>query len=346
MQSDRRRFPPDLAAIVALTVATGCFALLPVLRETPVRILLGLAFTFFAPGYALLAAGFPRGSARREAADPAVTADDADPAGRRTLTWAERLALSIATSALLAPLVGIGLTIASIGVELLPIVVALSLVTLAATAVAARRRAGLPPDARPSLRESDGLAARRCDSDDADARGDRLLDVALVALVLLAVGGVGYTAVAPADDGGYTELAVLTEDESGALVAEDYPETVEVGETRNLTLRLRNHEGTPVEYAVVVQAQYPAASDTTAASDRNASESGTGIVRIEERVELGRFTTRLPANRTWTRSHSVSFPRPGDRVRLVYLLYEDAVPTDPRIRNADEDVHLWLTVTE
>lgn len=338
--------PADLAAIVALTVLAGCFALAPVLRATPLRVPLGLAFVFLAPGYAVVAAVFPRGSDRNRQADSPPVEDGADPQGRRTITGAERLALSVASSALLASLVGVGLTFASVDVALLPIVVALSLLTVAATALAAYRRAKLPPSKRLSIDVSlagrDGLPLLR----HSDSRGDRLLDAALIALVLLAVVGVGYAALGPGASDGYTELAVLTENESGALVADDYPETVAVGEQRNLTLAVDNHEETAIEYTAVAQLQYVAAVNGTGGDDGpNATRSAADVVRVEERVELDRYSHRLPADDRWTRPHSIAAPRSGERVRLVYLLYRGDVPASPTIENAEKEVHLWLEVT-
>jgi len=54
-----RQLPADLAAVVVLVVATNVAALAPVIRETPLRVPLGLAFVLFVPGYAFIAALFP-----------------------------------------------------------------------------------------------------------------------------------------------------------------------------------------------------------------------------------------------------------------------------------------------
>ena len=63
----------DLAAVVALTVAMLAAVSLPGVRETPLRIVLGVPFTLFAPGYAIVAALFPEAEdSRSEAGDGGV----------------------------------------------------------------------------------------------------------------------------------------------------------------------------------------------------------------------------------------------------------------------------------
>ena len=54
-----RTLPADLAAVLALVLLTNAAVLAPLIRETPLRIPLGLAFVLFVPGYAFIAALFP-----------------------------------------------------------------------------------------------------------------------------------------------------------------------------------------------------------------------------------------------------------------------------------------------
>ena len=72
-----RRLPADLAAVVAVVVLSDLAALLPVVRETPLRVVFGLPLVLFVPGYAFVAALFP------EAGEPPGVAG-VDDGGSRT----------------------------------------------------------------------------------------------------------------------------------------------------------------------------------------------------------------------------------------------------------------------
>ena len=54
-----RRLPADLAAILVLSGLTVATVFIPGLNETPLRVLFGLVFVLFLPGYAFIAALFP-----------------------------------------------------------------------------------------------------------------------------------------------------------------------------------------------------------------------------------------------------------------------------------------------
>ena len=54
-----REFPPDLTVCVLVTVLTVLAATVPIVRETPLRVVLGLPFVLFVPGYVFVAALFP-----------------------------------------------------------------------------------------------------------------------------------------------------------------------------------------------------------------------------------------------------------------------------------------------
>ena len=87
------------------------------------RLLLGLAFVLFVPGYTLQAALFPR-------------QDDLD--------GPERLALSFGLSIAVIPPIALVLDKLPWGIRLWPIVISLALFTLACSAVAVYRRQRLP----------------------------------------------------------------------------------------------------------------------------------------------------------------------------------------------------------
>ncbi len=105
-----KHFPKDLALVILLTHLCIPFALIPPLNEiSPIRIILGLPLVLFLPGYALIAALFPR-------------KDDLDAI--------ERIALSFGLSIAITPLLGLALNYTAFGIRLSPILIVLSVFTI------------------------------------------------------------------------------------------------------------------------------------------------------------------------------------------------------------------------
>lgn len=180
------------------------------------RIVLGVPFVLFFPGYALMAALFP---------------------ARNRLSAVERLAYSLALSAALVMLLGLLLNYAW-SISLYPILISLESVTFVTLSIAWLRRRNLPEDERGSFRwpwHWDKLAAM-----------DKLLAVLLV-LALLGVGWIaGYVAVKNIQP--YTEFYLL----GAGGKAENYPQKLGVGQEGQLTLVLANHERNAVAYTIKI----------------------------------------------------------------------------------------------
>ena len=54
-----RNLPADLAAVLAVVALTNLAVFLPVVNDSPIRVVVGLVFVLFVPGYAFIAALFP-----------------------------------------------------------------------------------------------------------------------------------------------------------------------------------------------------------------------------------------------------------------------------------------------
>jgi uncharacterized membrane protein len=323
-----RRLPADLAAVVGLTLLAVTVVFLPVVRETPVRIVFGLPFVLFAPGYALIAALFPE----RGTEPPEEAEGDVDGDGERSgITGLERVALSFGVSIAVVPLVGLVLNFTPFGIRLVPVVVSLTGFVLGLTAVAMRRRAALPAEERLTVPWRAWIAAGRRELFEPESRTDAALNVLLVISLVVAVSSVGYAVAVPKQGESFSEFYLLTESESGELVADDYPTEFVAGESRSLVVGIDNQEHQTVEYTVVVEL------------NRVAVENNSTRVLDEERLRT--FETRLSHNETWQRTHSVTPELTGDRLRLTYLLYQGSPPSDPTTENAYRNLHLWVNVT-
>lgn len=164
-----------------------------------------------------------------------------------------------------------------------------------------------------------------------NGRRSAALNALLVVTVLLAVAGIGYTAAVSEGNHRYTEFYLLTENESGDLVAQDYPESIEADRSSDFHVGIENHGGDETRYSVVVKLQ------------RMFVENETPEV-LEEEV-VGSESVNVAENRQEIRSVGVTPEMRGSQMRLVFLLYRGDPPDQPSVSNAYHENHLWLNVT-
>ena len=118
----------DLALVILFTFLCILFVVIPPLNEiSPIRIIFGLPLVLFLPGYSLIAALFPR-------------KDDLD--------GIERIALSFGLSIAITPLLGLALNYTPFGIRLSPVLIVLSVFTIALAIGAYIRRAMIPEEDR------------------------------------------------------------------------------------------------------------------------------------------------------------------------------------------------------
>lgn len=328
-----RQLPADLAAILAFVVATNLAVFLPMIRETPLRIVVGLPFVLFVPGYTLITALFPEaGESPREDTDPAEGSEAPDTTSDRGIDGIERVALSFGLSIAIVPLIGLVLNFTPWGIRLAPIMIATSGFTVISIAVAARRRWELPPDEQFRVPYREWYAAVRSELFEPETRTDTILNILLIVSIVLAVGSVGYAVAVPKQGEQFTEFYLLTENETGALVADNYPTEFRPGEERALIIGIGNHQHESVNYTVIAEIQRVDVVDNE--------------TQIRETRELRRFQPTVAHNETWRRNHTVAPELTGERLRLQYLLYRGPPPTPLNRSGAYREVHLWVNVTE
>jgi uncharacterized membrane protein len=305
--------PVDLRVVVVALGLAWVVTLGPVVRDSPVRVAVGLVLTLFVPGYAVVAALYPEASTVEGGLD-----------------GLERLVFAVGASVVVVPLVGLVLNFTPWGVRPVPVLVGLSLVSGVATVVATRRRRRLSPDRRLDV-DPTAWWGQHTDHEPADdSRTGTVLSVLFVASLLLAAGAVGYAVVSPPTDETYSELSLRTTAEDGSLVAEGYPTRFHRGESRSLVVGVDNHEGERVEYTVVVVLQ------------RVTIENGS--IQVADSRELDRFGRSVEAGGTWLRQTSLRPTMQGHNLRLGVLLYRDDVPAEPTLATAYRETHLWVTV--
>ena len=186
------------------------------------RIILGLPFLLFFPGYILIAALFPR---------------------KGDLGGVERIALSFGLSIALVPLIGLILNYTPWGIRLYPILISLTVFVLAMSGVAWHRRKELAEHERFGVSFKIGFPSWRGQS-----LADRVLSVFLVLAIAGAIGVLGYVIATPKIGERFTEFYILGPQGK----AENYPKELKVGEEGKVILGIVNHEQERMSYQVEV----------------------------------------------------------------------------------------------
>ncbi|MFC6725448.1 DUF1616 domain-containing protein [Halobium palmae] len=310
-----------LGLLVVLSIDYVVLAMEPGVFATT---LLVLPLFLFVPGYAVLAALFPsRGS----------TAEVSTLRGPREMRatgidLTERFILSYGVSLGLLPILGVALAATPLGLTRESIFGALPAIVGLSVAITVVRRRTLRADRQFQLPIGTWGGQFRSWIGAGSAL-DGLVNLALVVCVVGAVAMVGFAVLSPPTSAEYSEMSLLTESESGELVAGGTPEQVAVGEEIPVVLQVTNSHAEAQSYSVVVQVQ-------------RVNENGG----VTGRQQLDRFQHRIGSDSQWRNPHTVAVPTTGDRLRVTYLLYEGQAPSNPTMANADKSLHFWVTATE
>jgi len=205
-----------------------CLVLIPLalLSSGPLRIVLGVLFILFFPGYMLIAALFPRKDA---------------------LDGIERLALSFGLSIAIVPLIGLILNYTPWGIRLEPILFSLLFFILVMAAVALWRRQRLAYEERFQVNFTVNLSRLTLGWRN-QGRWDRLFSILLVFAIFAALGTVVYVIQSPGVGERFTEFYILGIEGK----AEGYPQEIILGDKGEVIVGIVNREHEPTVYTVEI----------------------------------------------------------------------------------------------
>jgi len=272
----------EFPCILILSVILALLIVLAV--SGTVLVALGLPFVLFFPGYTLIAALFP---------------------ARDNLDGIERVALSFGLSIAVVPLLGLILNYTPWGIRLYPILLTLFVFTIMMSIIAINRRNKLSFEKRFVV--SLNLETTKWGD---FSKLDKILSVALVGVIIFAVGSLYYVATIPKVGESFTEFYILGP--SGK--AESYPRDMKTGEEKEVILGTVNQEHRPVSYSAEVRMD--------------------GYVK----KRLGPFELKNEEKREESVSFSVC--EPHENLKVEFLLFKDG-ESDPY-----RSLHLWVNVNE
>ena len=280
----KARQDKDLWLIGILTVLLA--VVIAFFPSTIARIILGLPFLLFFPGYTLIAALFPK---------------------KESLGGVERVALSLGLSIAVVPLIGLVLNFTPWGIRLDPILISLVVFIIAASGVAWYRREKLAPeerfavsfDIKPLFKvklpfwywQEESLVYNT-------------VSLVLAVVIAVAIAGLGYmVTTTPRIGEKFTEFYILGPDGR----AENYPTELKVGEEGRVIVGIVNHEQGEASYRVEVWIDGEQTKLRIDGEDRN-----------EIMVELGN-------GGGWEREVGFVSQKAG-RQKVEFVLYKDGEP--------------------
>jgi len=185
------------------------------------RIILGIPFVLFCPGYTLMAALFTK---------------------KEGMGGIERVALSFGLSIAVVPLIGLILNYTPWGIRLEPILYSAASFILIASIIAWLRRRRLTEHERFAIQFQVTMPGW------SEGVWGKVLAITVVVAILATLGTLGYVIATPKVGETFTEFYILGQDGKAA----NYPKELKVGEKGEVIVGIVNHEGKEVSYRVEV----------------------------------------------------------------------------------------------
>src|SRR5450759_2387993 len=278
----------DLQIVAMTIILAALFVLLPPLNTSPVRTILGIPMVLFLPGYALIAALFSR---------------------KNDLDGIERIALSFGLSIAVVPLIGLGLNFTPFGIRLVPILISISVFTLAMLLIAYLRRSKMSEEERFDVKFTHLYSSLKSDIFISNKGIDRILTIILILSIATSIIMLIYVIATPKQGEKFTEFYILGDNGK----AQGYHTQLEAGKTSSVIVGITNQEYILTNYTLNISLD----NDT-----------------------LNTMHVTLMHNSTWEEKVLFTPEKTGDNLKLEFLLYKEDNITAPY-----RDLHLWVNVS-
>ena len=215
------KYPVDIILCMIWSLILLPTALLDI--EGTIRIILGLPFILFIPGYVLIFVLFPT-----------IKTD-------RGIDIIERIAFSFGLSIAVVPLLGLCLNYTPWGIRLESILFSIFIFIIGVGAIAIYRWIKTSPGERFTI--SFDLSFKKSES-----KLNKALTVIIVVSIIIALASIVFVTITPKIGEQFTELYLLSPD--GTI--EGYPSDLAVGENASVIIGIVNHEYKTINYTVEI----------------------------------------------------------------------------------------------
>ena len=324
MKISFNKYPVDIILCMLCSLILLPIALLDV--PGILRIVLGLPFILFIPGYILIFALFP--------------AKKTD----RGIDFIERIALSFGLSIAIVPLIGLGLNYTPYGIRLEPVFLSIFIYILGVGIIAIYRWIKTTPDRRFTIHFDVFLPK-------SESKIDKALTIILVASIVIALGSLIYVIVTPKTGEKFTEFYLLGPDGN----ATGYPGNLSVGENGTVIVGIANHEYKTMNYTIEIWL-----INQTIVYNESANENKTiynsmwFLDKISTSLEHIKINTEEDWNAQWEQNYTFNINKKGN-FKLAFLLFTTSTGNynldkdykdiaEQKINSAYRKLHLWINV--
>ena len=217
-----KNYPVDIIICLIWSIAIIPAVLLDI---KALRIVLGLPFILFIPGYVLVFALFPG----------------------RDIDLIERIALSFGLSIAVVPLVGLALNYTPWGIRLEPILTSLIALVFILSIIGWYRWQSLPIMHHP-LKKRRFFISIDLHLPKGESKMENVLTIVLIISILISISLLIYIIVTPRVGESFTEFYILGPNGK----AEGYPTNLSVGENGTVIIGIVNHEHEVINYTVEI----------------------------------------------------------------------------------------------
>ena len=289
--------------------------------QPTLRLILGLPFLLFIPGYVLVFALFPARKTDR---------------GIDTL---ERIVLSFGLSIAVVPLIGLLLNYTPWGIRLEPILLSMLLFIIGVGLYGVYHWRKTDPEERFTITLNIALPKE-------ENRVDQALTVILVIAILVVLVSLIYVIALPRTGETFTEFYLLGSNGK----AEGYPQNLTTQQNATVIIGVANHESHLVNYTIEIWL----INQTTVANQTSYNQMWY-FTTITTTLPSQPVHTEEPWNPQWNHSYTFRIDKPGT-FKLAFLLFisPDVITyrtdtnysdiADHIIGRAYRETHLWLTV--
>ena len=321
-----KKYPVDIIFCIVWSLILAPITFLEV--GGIIRIIIGLPFIFFIPGYILIFALFP---ARKT---------------DRGIDVIERIALSFGLSIAIISLIGLGLNYTPWGIRLESILLSIFVFVIGIGAIAIYRWFRSPLEKRFYLPLDYFLPK-------SESKLDRVLTVIVLISLILAVAIPIYVIITPKIGEQFTGIYLLELDHK----TEEYPRNLSVGENIEGIIGIINHEYKTINYTIEIwlinQSIYYNKSEN---DNKTIIDHMWFVDKVTTTLKHTNLDIKRPWDIQWEYNFSFTMNRKGF-FKLAFLLFK--TPTEEytldkdyrslaeqKINSAHRIVHLWISISD